>query len=82
MQKTNNEHGQRRLHQSQFPGRVVKSRAIDLNEGLDFPMMSTDPVDPPDNSAIMWLDSIGDLKIKINVNGEVKTGTLADFSAL
>ena len=41
------------------------------------------PDDPDANMAVIWMDSTsGDLKVKLNLGGSVKTGTLADFSAL
>ena len=41
-----------------------------------------DPADPPSNTSVMWQTSVGDIKIKINHGGIVKTATLVDYSSL
>jgi len=41
-----------------------------------------DPADPQNGYSVMWSDTAGDLKIKINVAGIVKTATIVDYSAL
>jgi len=43
---------------------------------------TSDPADPAEDKQIMWVDSNGDLKIKINHGGSVKTATIIDFSTL
>lgn len=47
-----------------------------------FERQATDPADPPNNTAVLWIDSVGDLKVKITYGDVTKTATLADFSAL
>jgi len=43
---------------------------------------SSDPADPADESAVMWLDSNGDLKMKITHGAVTKTATIVDYSGL
>ena len=49
--------------------------------------LSTDPDDPADGDAIQWVSDgtqsgdAGDVMMKINVGGTVKTVTLVDYSA-
>ena len=42
---------------------------------------SADPADPSSGKATMWVDSNGDLHIKINHGGTTKDITLVDWSA-
>lgn len=37
---------------------------------------------PAVGQSVLWMDANGDIKMKINVGGTVKTATLADFSSL
>lgn len=58
------------------------------NEDHVMPALSADPSDPSPGEAVMWLSDgtdsgdAGDIMIKINVGGVVKTATLMDYSIL
>ncbi len=47
-----------------------------------FFQIDTDPNDPLEGQAVMWLTSGGDLKVKVTNGGVTKTATIVDFSAL
>lgn len=48
-----------------------------------FQQQDTDPADPAKGSAVMWMNSGGDLKVKItSTAGTTKTATIIDFSTL
>ena len=42
----------------------------------------SDPDDPTAGQSVLWVTDGGDVKIKLNVAGTVKTATLVDFSTL
>ncbi len=52
------------------------------NKLLYYLKVASTPDDPADDNAVIWLDSSGDLKIKITISGVTKTGTIVDYSAL
>ena len=76
------------LHQADFPSRIVKSRAIDFDMGIQFREKTIDPPDPGEGSATIWMSDgtgsgdDGDIMIKITAGGTTKTGTLIDFSGI
>ena len=55
------------------------SGAIEMDKSLTMSHIS-DPSDPATGKSVMWSNTDGDLKIKINVGGTVVTRTLATFS--
>ena len=77
-----------RIFQSDIIARAVKSRHIDFNEGIPLQERATDPEDPADGESVIWMSDgsgsgdDGDIMIKINVGGTVKTGTIIDYSAI
>ena len=44
--------------------------------------LETDPSDPVEAQAVLWMTTGGDIKAKITVGGVTKTATIVDFSAL
>ena len=76
------------LHQSDIPSGTVKTRHLDLFEGLKLKERATDPPNPGSGESIIWQSDgtgagdAGDIMIKINYAGTVKTGTIIDYSAL
>jgi len=66
---------------------VKDTGTIDLTEiaayYATFTNQSVTPSDPASGKSVMWVDfTSGDLKIKINVGGTVKTATIVDYSAV
>ena len=68
------------------PGKVginetSPAATLDIGGTLALSQVAT-PADPASGKVVMWMDSVtGDLMIKINFGGQVKTFTLADYSA-
>jgi len=77
--------------------RYVKALPGAINTALDGKLdntaatlqpLSEDPDDPPDGRAVYWLSDgtdsgdAGDIMIKINAGGTVKTDTWIDYSAI
>jgi hypothetical protein len=52
-----------------------QSKHLLLNENAN------DPADPPDGSAVLFIDSAGDLKVKITFGGTTKNVSIVDYSA-
>lgn len=77
---------------SAYGFRLNRTMPLDGSEAaaaLPLASRSTDPADPADGGAVIWLSDgtgagdDGDLMVKItDTNGTTKTGTLADFSAI
>lgn len=48
----------------------------------------TEPADPDEDTSVIWMSDgtgsgdSGDIMVKINVGGDIRTGTLVDFSSL
>lgn len=60
---------------------TTPSATLDIGGNLGIAQGAA-PADPPSGKSAIWMDSAsGDLKIKINFGGVVKTFTLADYSA-
>lgn len=57
---------------------------VDESESREVGIKHTStPSDPEDGYSVMWVDSTtGDLMIKINLGGTVKTATIVDYSAV
>ncbi len=61
---------------------------VEISYSLKQHAMSADPADPEDGQSVQWVSDgsgsgdAGDVMMKINVGGTVKTTTLVDFSAL
>ncbi len=47
-----------------------------------FFQINTDPNDPVEGQAVLWLTNGGDIKAKVTNGGVTKTATIVDFSAL
>ena len=58
------------------------------NEDHVLPALSADPADPDIGQSIIWMSDgtdtgdNGDIMIKVNVGGVIKTATLLDYSIL
>ena len=58
------------------------------NEDHIMPALSADPADPDAGESVIWMSDgtgsgdPGDIMVKINVGGDIRTGTLVDFSSL
>lgn len=54
------------------------------NDGQLGPMLGltvqNEPENPEVNNCIIWLSTNGDINIKVNIAGTIKTGVLFDFS--
>ena len=61
---------------------VTPATELHLDGSLTLQSQASTPTDPASGQSVLWVDSSGDVKIKINVGGTVKTATLADFSSL
>ena len=61
---------------------------IGLNGGISYTALSADPSDPADGESVTWVSDgtdsgdAGDVMMKINVGGTIKTTTLVDYSTL
>jgi hypothetical protein len=61
---------------------------LDINGAFTFRELSSDPSDPDEGSAVMWMSDgtgtgdDGDVLMKITAGGVTKTATIADFSGL
>ena len=53
-----------------------------LNDSLTLQAQASAPSDPIAGQSALWMNANGDIRIKINVGGTIKTATLADFSSL
>lgn len=66
--------------------KIWRTWFADLYQGsktATFQQQGTAPADPAKGSAVMWMSSDGDLKIKITaISGTTKTATIIDFSTL
>lgn len=66
-----------------FDWEVFKRDGSSILEGpFVFKALSSEPDDPENGIAVMWLGDIGDIMIKISMDGVTKTAVLVDFSEL
>lgn len=77
------------LHQSDIPSKTVKTRHLDLIEGLPLRERSTDPDDPGEGESIIWQSDgngttgdDGDICVSITAGGVTKKTILVDYSTL
>jgi len=67
---------------------TITGSHIKIHGGLKIKEKSTDPIDPAEGEAILWLSNgtdtgeDGDLLVKITAGGTTKTATLIDFSTI
>lgn len=66
----------------------IPSAFISSSSGLEISERSTDPANPAEGSAVIWMSNgsgsgdDGDILIKITAGGATKTATLVDFSGV
>jgi hypothetical protein len=67
---------------------VTPDTKLDIDGAFTFRELSSDPSDPDEGSAVMWMSDgtgtgdDGDVLMKITAGGVTKTATIADFSGL
>ena len=64
---------------------LTTSNGVDITGGLEIDESltmrhMTDPSNPALGHSVMWSDTSGNLKIKINVEGTIRTRTIATFA--
>jgi hypothetical protein len=69
-------------------GTTAPDTILDVNGAITQRPLSSDPANPDAGGSVMWVSDgtgagdAGDVMIKINVGGSVKTATLVDYSSL
>lgn len=61
---------------------VTPETELHLNGSLTLQAQASAPSDPIAGQSVLWMNANGDIQMKINVGGTIKTATLADFSSL